>query len=380
MKLGQTLSVELSDLLPPEVVQALSRLQDQGDSLSGAQIRKILQQEWGESLYGQLDGFVDVPLASASIGQVHAARWNGQDIVLKVQFPGIGETIDSDIQGLSVLIRGLLTLTGKKVNLESLLEELSEVFRQETDYRKEATFLEEYRVQIQPYSEYRVPQVYSQLSTSRVLGMTRERGLRPLDWLKLRQPSIQVRNELGRRFLRLYELEFFHFGLVQTDPNYANFLIDDSASRENPILTLLDFGAAKRYAVSFRQAYQQLLRIGREGSDSEILEQCFQLNLLDRAECPEAREALVSLIRASLSPFDPKQQPFRFADAHYAQEMREKGLKLVQACQVSPPPRPILFLHRKLGGIFHLLKTMEVELDLTTSWERMVLQEPWKIV
>jgi predicted unusual protein kinase regulating ubiquinone biosynthesis (AarF/ABC1/UbiB family) len=374
MKLGQTMSVELRDLLPPEVVEALSKLQDQGTTLTGAQVRAILAEEWGAERLAKLEGFVEKPLASASIGQVHAARWNGEDIVLKVQFPGISRTIDSDIQGLGLLLKGMLAVTKRKIAIEPLLEELGAVFRQETDYQLEADFLREYGSNISAFPGYRVPRVVDELVTSRVLAMSRERGLKPLDWVKLRQPSSKVRNQVGQRMLDLYEIEFFQMGLVQTDPNFANFLIDDSHDRENPVITLLDFGAVKRYEPEFRARYREVLRLSRESNEQELLEKIFSLGLLDRAETGEGKDAMVRLLRASLSPFDVACQPFRFIDADYAREMRELAMALTQACRVSPPPRAIIFLHRKLGGVFNLLKAMEVELDLTDYWKRIVLE------
>ncbi len=383
MKLGQTLSVELRDVLPPEFVDGLSRLQDQGTPLTGAQVRKILAEEWsrGEGEEGaddrlaRLEGFVDTPLASASIGQVHAARWQSEDIVLKVQFPGISRTIDSDIQGLGILLRSLLAVTGRKVGIEGLLEELGTVFRQETDYLLEAQFLDEYARGIEGIAGYHVPRVVHELTTSHVLAMSRARGLKPLDWLALRKPSQQLRNAVGQRFLDLYEIEFFRMGLVQTDPNFANFLIDDSEDRMNPVITLLDFGAVKRYDGGFRREYRALLLLAREGEDDGILERCFELGLLDRAECREGCDAMVRLLRASLAPFDPALQPFDFTSAEYAREMRELAMELGRRCRVSPPPRAILFLHRKLGGVFNLLKAMEARLDLAEYWNRIVVQD-----
>jgi len=272
MKLGQTMSVELRDLLPPEFVDALSKLQDQGTALSGESVRAILKEEWGNERFGKLEAFVDAPLASASIGQVHAARLDGRDLVIKVQFPGIAKTVDSDIQGVGLLLRTFLAFSGRDVRLDSFLEEMKVIFKQETDYQQECQFLKEYRTGVSAFPGFRVPEVYSEFTTPRVLTMSRERGLKPLDWMKLRNPSQKVRNAVGLRFLDLYEIEFFQMGLVQTDPNFANFLIDDSQDRENPEITLLDFGAVKRYDEPFRQGYRELLSLGRAGTDAQLLE------------------------------------------------------------------------------------------------------------
>ncbi|MBU6375595.1 MAG: AarF/ABC1/UbiB kinase family protein [Bdellovibrionales bacterium] len=371
MKLGQTVSVELRDVLPPEFIDALSKLQDEGTALSGADIREILRKEWGHDPLTHLESFVDSPLASASIGQVHAARWGGRDIALKVQFPGITQTLESDIQGLNVLLRSVLLISGRKVQVEPLVEEIASVFRQETDYLLEATFLKEYRDKIQSFPGYRVPEVISELSTSKVLAMSRERGLKPLDWVRVRQPSAEVRARVGSRILDLYEIEFFQMGLVQTDPNFANFLIDDSDSRENPTITLLDFGAVKRYSLEFRKSYHQLLQLAHAGNRDAVVEKFYELELLNRSEGADGVNALWSLLRSSISPFDPDKQPFRFADADYAREMRESALQLTKACRASLPPRSIIFLHRKLGGVFNLLKAMNVELDLAERWKKL---------
>lgn len=372
MKLGQTMSVELRDLLPAEVVDALSTLQDQGAPMSGAEVREILRLE---GILDQLEGFTDAPLASASIGQVHAARHQGRDVVIKVQFPGVAKSVENDIRGLGILVKSFLTLTGRKVQIDPFLEELSTIFKQETDYRLEASFTWEYGQKLASLGErshgFKLPLVIHPLCGERVLVLSRERGLKPLDWIKLRRPTQEVRNAVAQRFLNLFELEFFGMGLVQTDPNFANFLIDDSASRTEPVLTLLDFGAVKRYDPTFVREYQRLLLLVEAGKVEPILAQCRGLGLLDEREPSEVGELLIDLIRTSIRPFRPEFQPFDFTDADYARDCRDAALKLTQACQFSPPPRSILFLHRKLGGLFNLAKAMEARLDLRDYWYRL---------
>lgn len=372
MKLGQTASVELRDLLPPEVVDALSTLQDQGSAMSGAEIRAILERE---GVLSKLESLSESPLASASMGQVHGARYRGEDVVVKVQFPGIANTVESDIEGLGLLFRGFLKVTGREVRIDSFLEELSSIFKQETDYRLEAGFIEEFSSGFASLGEvaggYRIPRVYREISNERVLVMSREPGLKPLDWVKLRRPSQELRNAVARRFLDLYELEFFRLGLVQTDPNFANFLIDDSKDRNHPVITLLDFGAAKRFDPVFVRDYQRLLQLTESPDPGPVLEQCRALGLIDPREGPEVSERLVELIRTSIRPFSKELQPFDFSDADYVRDTREAALRLTTACRYSPPPRAILFLHRKLGGLFNLAKAMEARLDLHEFWVRL---------
>jgi aarF domain-containing kinase len=367
MKAGQMLSIEARDFLPSEVIDILSQLQDSSESMPFETVQKILLQELGEDIYNELEGLTEKPIASASIGQVHKASFRGQDVALKIQFPGVAESISSDLFLLRKISETFLKLSRKTVPLDALFEELGIILKQEVDYIAEATHMEEYTENLKEHSGFSVPRPIPELVNARVLGMTYENGIKVEAWLKS-SPSIELREKIGRKVLDLYVVEFFQKGLVQTDPNFGNFFVRP----ETETLVLLDFGAMKRYDSVFIREYKQLLRFIREDSPQKILDHAHNMKLLDARESPECKEAFVKMLHMSLEPFETKNQPFDFAWITYSADMRKSSLAFTKLIQYSAPPHQILFLHRKLGGIFRLLQSMEVKIDLQEYWENFV--------
>jgi aarF domain-containing kinase len=360
MKAGQLLSLEARDFLPPEVVDVLSQLQDKSEAMPEAKVREILEREL-HVYYREIEGLSAAPMASASIGQVHAARFRGQEVALKVQFPGVADSIGTDLFLLRKIAEGFVRLSGRNMNLDSVFSELAIVLRQEVDYVQEATFMEEYAELAKNEPRLVVPRPVCELTTGRVLGMSLERGVRVDDWIKS-GPSKLERESYARLFLDLHVFEFLRNGLVQTDPNFANFLIRPDEGK----LVVLDFGAMKRFTPQFRSRYSGLLALILEGGDSELLAEAFSMGLLSPKESNECQDLFLRMLRLSAEPFAAARQPFNFGASEYSREIREASLAFTKKIRHSPPPHSILFLHRKLGGIFRLLQTLNVSLDLTS--------------
>lgn len=367
MKAGQMLSIEARDFLPPEVIEILNQLQDQSESMRSSVVAQILLKELGPELLGEIRDLSENPIASASIGQVHRAKFRGQDVAIKVQFPGVAESIGSDLFLLKKVSEAFIKVSGKEIRLEGLFEELGDILRQEVDYVSEATHMEEYATMFAGRPGYVVPKPLCELVNGRVLGMTYESGLKPDEWLS-RNPSDEEKTKLARKILDLYVIEFFENGFVQTDPNFGNFFIRP----ETGDLVILDFGAMKRYPPAFVQQYKQLLRLIRNGTPEQIIEHTRSMRLLDPRESPECMQAFVSMLRMSLEPFEPQHQPFDFASNAYSSDMRKSSLHFTKLIRYSAPPHQILFLHRKLSGIFRLLQAMRVKIPLQDYWENFV--------
>lgn len=370
MKAGQLLSMELRDVLPPEVIEVLSQLQDAGQTVDFAEVRSILLEELGPERLAQLE-VSPTPLASASIGQVHRARWTRpdgvvDDVVLKVQFRGIAETIDSDLVLLERLARVVLATQGKTLDLEGVFAELQQVLELETDYLHEAQQLERYRARAHEVPGLRVPAVAHPLCSRRVLALSYEHGLK-LDAFLARQPPVDVRERVAHQVLDLYFREFFDWGLVQTDANFANFLFRPEAGE----LVLLDFGATRAYPPEFRERYQRLLRSSLAGDRPVAFAVAVELGLIDAQETPRAREALHELLETVLRVFRPEHQPVDFSDDAFVAAAGAKLTAFFRALTVSKPPAQLIFLHRKLGGVYSLGRALRVRLDLRRYWERL---------
>ncbi len=367
MKAGQLLSIDASDVFPPEAIEILSKLQGQAEPIDFAVIHAVLEDELGEEGLKHFTQFERVPVASASIGQVHRAQAFGADVAVKVQYPGIAASIDDDIALLAGLARSWLSLTRRKIELAPTFGELKAILHSETDYVRERSYMDRFASLLASDSRFDVPQSVPSLSTARVLTMSWAKGL-PLDqWLR-DAPSLDDRRDFAASMLDLYCSEFFEWGVVQTDPNFGNFLIRPAERR----IVLLDFGATVEYEIEFRRGYVDLLRCVATGSRRHIVEKGVEFGLIDQRESTSSLDLFVEMLLVSVDPFQSTNQPFAFGDVGYATRSLDIVKRFVKSLRYSPPPRRLLFLHRKLGGIFHLLKRLDVQMNLSPYWDRMV--------
>jgi aarF domain-containing kinase len=361
MKVGQLLSLDLGEFLPPEVIKVLETLHQNSTFMPFDKIETILKQELGER-YHSLDEFSSIPLAAASIGQVHSAKFRGQDLVVKIQYPGVAESIPSDLKLLKLLVRNLSLLQGKDVDLTSFFQEIEEVLLKETDYQHEARMLARYRDLFRD-SDYVVPAHYPELSSQKILTMERIHGKSFNDWLGT--SLLGERQNMARLLMNLYLDEFFLHGLVQTDPNPGNFLI----TNDNRI-ALLDFGAVKEYDEKFKQGYRQVLIASYEKNEKKILEESIAIGFIDDRENEEVKKLYVQMMDLLADPFR-RNGPFDFSDKSYYSTSRDMSWELTRRCRYSPPPKDLLFLHRKLAGIFVLIRRLEVKVILRDYWPKV---------
>lgn len=370
MKAGQLLSLDSSDILPPEAIEILSMLQNSAQAEDIEVMRAVVIKEWGAEKFALINNLSEKPVACASIGQVHRAEFEGQQVAIKIQYPDVDKSIDSDLTILRKLSETLMGVNGKKISLKGLFEELAQVLHQEADYVYELNALHRFKKLVSDDSELRVPDTLDDFCTKHILTMSFEQGQHLGPWLET-NPSREKREWVGRKILDLYCKEFFEWGFVQTDPNYGNFLI-----QENPMrLVLLDFGASIEYSSEFRTSYVELLRSFASTKDREILEACLGFGIIDSRESDEVKDLLVAFMKAAIEPFMPELQPFRFRDEDYARRSTQIGRDFTKALKYSPPPKDLIFLHRKLGGMFNMLRKMDVALNLTPYWKKMIRTE-----
>lgn len=365
MKVGQLLSMDFSDLFPPEVRQILEQLQNSSPHfMSEEEVREILKKEIPLE-YPNLQELSAQPIAAASIGQVHSALWNGQRVVLKVQYPGVSDSIDSDLMLLKGVVQSLVIISRKKMSFEPLFNEFASVFKSETDYALELESLGKYSQLMKNHPQFRCPKAFPELSSKKVLGMTHEEGVSLKDWIK-KTPSLERREKLGRNVLSLYTIEFFENAFVQSDPNPANFLVD----KEDRIV-LLDFGAMKSFSADFINEYTSLMKfVGKKDLPASVF-QAVKMNFLNEREQESTKELFFHMLRSSLCAFDEDKQPFDFSDKNYFDQTKVTTHTFGRAAEFSPPPYEIIFLHRKLVGVFGILRDLNLQIDLTPYWKKV---------
>jgi aarF domain-containing kinase len=371
LKAGQFLTLELREHLPPEANLILQKLQDSVEPVGFTEIDRILAREFPGGLRNRIESLSQKPVAAASIGQVHSARLRHpdgrvSDAVLKVQYDGIAESIGSDLTVLRRVASVLMTLAGKKGDLEPLFREIETVLLAETDYRLEASHLEAYRIALSSRPDLtgavRIPTWHADFSTARVIALEHMRGIPIEAWIRS-LPPWEHRQRIGALLLELHWAEFAEWGLVQTDPNPGNFLIQETD--RGPVLVLLDFGSMKRFTPEFRKDYFSLLKLTAHGTEEEFIEGFIRMQMLDSKEDPETRAAFAELIRHSMSLFDPGRQPVDFTEPEYMKRSKDLAFAFIRKVRHSAPPEQLLFLNRKIGGLYRLLGMLEVRQDLS---------------
>lgn len=378
MKAGQLLSLNLEDYFPPDAIEILSQLHQSADAYTFEKIEKILKKELTLKTYKQLDQINETPLGVASIGQVHKAKHKGLDIVLKIQYPDITKSIDSDLKLLKLLTVSFCKLSGKEMDLDLLFHEFKEILKQEVDYHSEAKHQSLYfekvsRLKKNPCYIFKVPKVITELSSKKILAMTFEEGVSLRRWINDNH-DLYLRHILGSALLDLYISEFFEWGLVQTDPNPGNFLVKNLNNKKIEIC-ILDFGATKSYDLDFIKNYKLLLKCAFEQDTGKLKNFALDFKLIDSRESDEAFEALFELLEVSIQPFRESvlnKANFDFTDSKFLTATKDSSKRVFKVFKFSPPPHNIIFLHRKLAGVYAILKQLEVKIDLSKYWERIL--------
>lgn len=374
MKAGQILSLDLDNYFPPEAIQILSRLQNQVWDSPELNLERLLRQELSPEQLGEIQDIQNRPFAAASMGQVYRARVGPRPIAIKAQYPHLEESIESDVATLKRFASALCMLTGRNMNLDALFTEIRDVLIQEVNYQNEAQSLGRFKTLFEghhwKYAKVTAPTPLPHLSTRRILCLSYETGFTLKEWIET-APDREKRERIAKTLLELYVMEFFAWGFVQTDPNPANFLV-----RENPKLELvvLDYGASKNYPPEFRKGYLDLLKSIQDSPAEVVAQKALDFGLLDARETPEAKRLFTELMELGMSPFlnVPTGGKFNFEDDDFLKNSSRLSRELLQNLKYSPPPYKLIFLHRKLGGLFAILRKLQVELDLREYWEQIL--------
>lgn len=357
MKVGQLISMDSGQLLPQELSEILSQLRSQANTMPTPQLRDVLEEAWGSDWQARFSDFDFRPIASASIGQVHrAVTVDGRHLAIKVQYPGVAASIDSDVDNVATLLR-ISRLLPAELDLAPLLAEAKQQLHGETDYLQEAAALNRFREWLASEPGLSLPTVYDDLTCSNVLAMSFRCG-RPVDQMVTH--CQQSRDQVIGQLLELLFRELFEFGEVQTDPNAANYLFDGS-SRE---LILLDFGATRAYGTALVAGYRALLSAALHADREAMFEAARQIGYFSDQVTPAQRETVLDLFTIATEPLR-HDGVYDFGKSDLATRIREKGLQLsMEQAYWHSPPVDALFLHRKLAGLYLLANRLGARLDL----------------
>lgn len=358
MKLGQLMSMDGTDLFTPEAAAIMATLRDRAEPMPMSQLTKVLEREWGRDWHKAFRRFEFTPVAAASIGQVHRAEAkDGRRLALKIQFPGVRESIDSDLENLRFLTRNL-GMVPKGMDLGPLLTEVRVQLHQEADYEAEAAALMRYRALVGDDADFVVPAVHAEYSTDRILAMDFADGV-SIDRLAEPGYTRAERNRAATLLVRLMLRELFDFGLAQTDPNFGNYLYDAASRR----IVLLDFGAALPVPGELAAQYLALARAALADDDQGLRDASTALGYLAAGAEQATVARLLDLIRLSAEVLAPGIYDFGTSDLFERLYVKGRDIYLDDAFTRLPEP-VTMFLQRKFAGMFMLCRRLRARVDL----------------
>ncbi|MEW5853201.1 MAG: AarF/ABC1/UbiB kinase family protein [Myxococcota bacterium] len=359
MKVGQMLTTDPE--LPPEMLQILSTLQSSAPAMSSEMVRRVVAEALGGKLEDHFTEFHDVPLGAASIGQVHRATTReGQAVAVKVQYPGIAETIRHDMRNLDAVMNVARAMLPRE-RVDAYLEELTVVLDRESDYVQEAQHMVRYGELLRRMHGVRAPEPVVSLTRTNVLTMEFVEGVRLQDWLGT--ASAEAARDMGLRLLRVHVDMLYRHHLLHADPHPGNFLVDTAGN-----LVVLDFGCVREYEPAFvDDMVRLLLALWRHDLD-ELQAAWRTLKFIDNGVDPDLVYEWFNLILAPLvhnGEFD-----FR------AWKVRDDVMAFVMAnprIKLFAPPREMLFYMRVVTGLRGVLAQAGVTANLR-RWAREVAE------
>lgn len=356
MKLGQLLSMDAGELLPVEWEPILSRLRQEADPMPKAQLLKTLESSWSKDWHQQFSYFSYAPIASASIGQVHRATLkDGRQLAIKVQYPGVRKSIDSDIDNVMSLLK-LSGLLPKHIDLTSLLAEAKAQLKNEANYLQEAKFLNAYRANLRNDPRFIVPFVVDELTDENVLTMEYIEGSPITD---ISTMSTSVVDLVCTQLMHLTYQELFTHKLMQSDPNFANFLYQSDTKK----IVLLDFGACRKISQHTSMHYLAMADAMQRQDTNDMRSALYSLGLVDNYMSAEAIE---TVLKACFEASDCLQSDtgYNLKQQQLIKRIQEISMPLVtdKTAAVSPIFE-VALVNRKITGIILLANKLGATLD-----------------
>ncbi len=359
MKLGQMLSC-VSDDIPAEYRAALASLQAEAPPMDFAVVRDVVERELDGALERKFARFDEKPLAAASIGQVHRARLpTGEEVVVKVQYPGVAEAIAADLANVGTLY-GMLGMLYPSMDPKPIVAELAARLGEELDYRKEAENQAHFGFLYRDHPFIRVPGVYTAYSTTHILTSEYVAGRRFTEAYGADQAE---KNRIGEILYRFVFGSILRYGVFNGDPHPGNYLLDSDGK-----VIFLDYGCVKYFPPDMLKAWRALVGSHLTGNHVSFRRHLVELGFITD-DAPLDADGLYSYFDYFYEPAQ-KDEPFQFTRAYNAQSFRRMFSPDGQFAgfqkHLNMPP-DFVFVNRIQWGVYSIL----AELTAEANWRRI---------
>lgn len=382
VKIGQMMALFGEHFLPEEVTTALHALENNTTALEWSAVEKHLRKQLGSVKLRELEVNPE-PLGAASLGQVHRARRksDGQELVLKIQYPGVADAIDSDMRALVRLLK-MSRLVPITEQFNQWLGEVRDMLGREVDYDLEAHTTRHFRNILADDPRFVVPEVFGEYSTHNVLCLSYEEGVHISD------PSVvslsqERRNFLGRAIMELCCREVFEWNKMQTDPNFGNYLLRVGDDGKDHIV-LLDFGAIRDFDDEVLGPGREMIRASWYHDEQRLTQAMRALNFLSGEVPPRLLKDFAALCYEAIEALqDPDRFPppasvvnergeYLWGESDLPNRVMNRASRTALSVHFDVPPKEFIFLFRKLLGAYTFLHVIRAEVRGNTILEPFV--------
>jgi predicted unusual protein kinase regulating ubiquinone biosynthesis (AarF/ABC1/UbiB family) len=354
MKLGQVVSMD-TEFLSPEVRQVIARLQNEAPPMPQEVVARVIREELGAAPEALFRDFDKKPLAAASLGQVHrAVLHDGRPVAVKVQYPGIAETLSGDMDNLGLVVK-TVSRASRLTDGTAYFQELRKEMLLETDYLREAALCTAFARGAAPLTELKVPEVIAERTTRRVLTLELLQGRTLKDWV-VSEPSAGERFRVARQLILAIYGPFFTTGEMQADPHPGNFMVLDDGR-----LGVLDFGSIKRFRPSFVDANRRMFLHAVRLESMDVMGLSREVGFTSELPDAEAAPLIQEVLHIAGRPM--RSTPYDYATCSITRDLKlHIARNAARFLKIRPPAEAVMFF-RSTGGLAQNLRLIAARGD-----------------
>jgi predicted unusual protein kinase regulating ubiquinone biosynthesis (AarF/ABC1/UbiB family) len=362
LKVAQMLSME-KNLLPSAYVEKFSLAQFSVPPLSAPLVRKTFKRYLNKFPEEVFDSFERNSVNAASIGQVHKATKDGKELAVKIQYPGVAESISSDLAIVKPIAVRMFNLQGK--DSDKYFKEVELKLLEETDYSLELIHSEEITRACRKIPNLEFPKYYNELSSERILTMDWMHGQHLSEFSK-QGFEPELGNKLGQALWDFYMFQLHGLRKVQADPHPGNFLVSNSET-----LVAIDFGCIKEVPDEFYVPYFELAKKDNIQNDAIFMEKLFELEILSPTDSEKEVKFFKALFKEMLGLFTTPfhDDTFDFGNEDFWSKIAALGERYskdehIRKMNGNRGSKHFLYINRTFFGLFNLMHDLKADIEV----------------